>query len=128
MVSSTETQQNVSAMVTFSYYLQPDDNGYSGPSSWTDEHLLTLEKGSGGWAVVADEVVPYEVSSLAADESDPTPEPGEIPVSPDLKSDDDKPGIPIEDIAQPGGGTIGVPAAGYSKQNSINVQKFVLRD
>lgn len=65
------------------------------------------------------------MSSLAADESDPTPEPGEIPVSPDLKSDDDKPGIPIEDILQPGDGTIGVPAAGYSMQNSINVQKFV---
>jgi len=125
LVSSTETQQKVSAMVTFSYHLQPDDNGYSGPSSWADEHLLTLEKGNEGWAVVADEVVPYEESSLAADESDPTPEPEEIPMSPDLKSDDDKPGIPIEDIAQPADGTIGVPAAGYSKQNSINVQNFV---
>jgi len=123
LVSSTENQQKVSAAVTFSYYLAPDDNGYSSPSSWTDEHLLTLERGNKSWAVVADDVVPYEVSSAATDEIDPAPDSDEVPVSPDLKSGDDKPVIPIENTSQPGSGTIGVPDAGQSTQNSINVQK-----
>lgn len=58
LVSSSEHEQVVSAEMVFTVHLAADDDGLLTPSSWTDEHILSLKDTGSGWAVVNDDYAP----------------------------------------------------------------------
>lgn len=122
VVSASASEQIISALVTVTVQLEPDEEGISDPSSWTDEHLLTLAKLGPDWAITADEIVPFVAGAAEEETPDDQSFPEEEPISPDLQSSDEK---PILDIAEPAGVVpLGTPAAGYPTQNRIDATKF----
>lgn len=58
LVSSSEHEQVVSAEMVFTVHLAATDDGLVAPSSWTDEHILSIKDTGSGWTVVGDEYTP----------------------------------------------------------------------